>query len=57
MEAPKQRNAHEKIDVQNLTNSLLKICNIIRDKNYGSNLLFKRTGVVCGAKSGSGNVF
>jgi hypothetical protein len=34
----------------------MKLCNINRDKNYGSKMLFKKTGIVCGAREGSSNV-
>ncbi len=37
----RKRGQSEKVDVQSLTNNLLKMCNIVRDKNYGSNILFK----------------
>ena len=40
-----------------MTNTTLKMCNIVRDKNYGSKSLFKKTGVICGAKAGVSNVY
>ena len=46
----------ENIDVCNLTAQVMKRCNVIRDKNYGSKLLFKKTGIVCGARSGANMV-
>ena len=33
------------------------MCNIVRDKNYGSKTLLKKTGVICGAKNGVSNVY
>ena len=33
------------------------MCNVVRDKNYGSKNLFKKTGVVCGARGGASNVY
>lgn len=56
-DSPKHRHIHEKLDVKDLTNSLLQLCNVVRYKNFGSKNLYKKTGVVCGAKNGSSLVF
>ena len=44
------------IDVKKLvpevTNELLKNCNIVRDKSIGSKHLYSRTGKIAGAKDG-----
>ena len=36
-----------------VTNELLKNCNVVRDKSIGSRNLLSRTGKVCGAKYGA----
>jgi hypothetical protein len=44
-------------NVPEITGSVLKVCNVIREKNFGSKVLYKQTGVVCGARAGSGTVY
>ena len=44
-------------DFKNITNDVLKICNVVREKNYGSKMLQKKTGIVCGAKKGARYVY
>ena len=44
------------VDVEDLTAQILKMCKVVRSKNYGSKALMKRSGVVCGARNGSKNV-
>ena len=41
---------------QNITNEVLKVCNVVREKNYGSKLLQKKTGIACGARTGASQV-
>ena len=41
---------------QNITNEVLKVCNVVREKNYGSKLLQKKTGIACGARTGANEV-
>jgi hypothetical protein len=41
---------------QNITNEVLKVCNVVREKNYGSKLLHKKTGVAGGARTGADQV-
>lgn len=42
--------------VPDVTNELLKNCNIVREKRIGTKQLFSRTGKVCGAKDGASYV-
>jgi len=35
-----------------LTNELLRVCNVVREKNFGSKILYRKSGVVCGARAG-----
>ena len=46
----------EQINVQELTGQVLKVCNILREKNHQAKMLFKKTGVVCGARYGANAV-
>ena len=46
----------EEIDVQELTNKILKYCHVIRDKREETKHLQRKTGVACGAKHGAGAV-
>jgi hypothetical protein len=48
-----KREGLEEVEVQDLTENILKDCNIIRDKNLKAKTLTKKTGVVCGARLGS----
>jgi hypothetical protein len=41
---------------QHITNEVLKVCNVVREKNYGSKLLHKKTGVAGGARTGADQV-
>ena len=40
-------------NISELTGNVLKVCNVIREKNYGSKVLYKQTGTICGARSGT----
>lgn len=46
----------DNVSVEELTSQILKMCKVVRGKNYGSKSLMKKTGVVCGARYGSNNV-
>ena len=41
---------------RDITNEVLKVCNVVREKNYGAKLLQKKTGVACGARAGASQV-
>ena len=43
-------------NVQDITSNVLKVCNVIREKNYGSKVLYKQSGTICGARSGTRSV-
>lgn len=51
-----KREGLEQINVKELTGEVLKVCNILRDKNHKSKMLFKKTGIVCGARYGANAV-
>ena len=36
--------------VSELTGKVLKVCNVVREKEYGSKVLYKQTGTICGAR-------
>lgn len=44
------------VNIPEITGRILRSCNVVRDKYYGSKTLKKHTGVVAGARSGSNNV-
>ena len=48
-----KREQLERINVQQVTNRVLKECGVVREKNYSTKPLFSRTGVACGARAGS----
>jgi len=53
--APSQRPDRfqtENVDAADLTNELLRVCNVVREKNFGSKILYRKSGVVCGARAG-----
>lgn len=53
-ETPKEEKRKDNSNnVPDLTKRVLKVCNVIRDKNFGSKVLYKQSGVICGAKSGT----
>ena len=45
-----ERLLSETHDVSDLTNQVLKICNVVRDKNWGSKILYGRSGKIAGAR-------
>lgn len=46
----------ENLDAADLTNELLRVCNVVREKNFGSKILYRKSGVVCGARAGVNSV-
>lgn len=49
----KSMRASLNVNVPELTGKILKQCNVVRDKQYGSTMLKKHTGIAAGARSGS----
>ena len=43
-------------NVPDITSNVLKVCNVIREKNYGSKILYKQSGKICGARTGTRSV-
>ena len=51
-----KKRTDDTVSVEDLTSQILKMCKVIRGKNYGSKILYKKTGVVCGARHGASTV-
>lgn len=53
-------NDHEDKKINNnipdIAGKVLKVCNVIREKNYGSKILYKQSGIICGARDGTKSV-